>query len=223
VVWFDPAALGLAAQNNEGVENEQVLNGTPDQAVEGLRAYREWSERRTARIVSGSVPSYRLHAAETMPSVAEAAHIAVETITLPIAVGRPTGRKFGRVVHSILQHAETIAEVEGLAAIWGRAHGATDIEWAAAMEVARVALARVEKLAPAGAKRHRELPVMLRLGDGAVVEGRIDLAFTDGVSWTVIDYKTDRRDSRSTAQVQVYALALERATGLPARGIMLEV
>jgi ATP-dependent exoDNAse (exonuclease V) beta subunit len=39
----------------------------------------------------------------------------------------------------------------------------------------------------------------------------------------VIDYKTDRREKRNVAQVQVYALALQRATGLPVRGIVLEV
>ena len=39
----------------------------------------------------------------------------------------------------------------------------------------------------------------------------------------VLDYKTDRREKRNIAQVQLYALALERATGIPARGIVLEV
>ena len=40
---------------------------------------------------------------------------------------------------------------------------------------------------------------------------------------TVIDYKTDRREKRNVAQVEVYAMALRRATGLPVRGIVLEV
>jgi ATP-dependent exoDNAse (exonuclease V) beta subunit len=39
----------------------------------------------------------------------------------------------------------------------------------------------------------------------------------------VIDYKTDRREKRNVAQVQIYALALQRATGLPVRGIVFEV
>ena len=223
VVWFDPAVLALRAGKTEGVENEQVLHGTPEQAAEGLRLYREWSERRAVRIASGTTPGYRTHDAETLPRMAEAAHIAVETITLPLEPGRPTGRKFGRVVHSILQHAASLENVESLAAIWGRSHGATEIECAAAIATARAALEQIERSVPAGAKRHRELPVMVRLADGTLVEGRIDLAYTDGASWTVIDYKTNRRESRNTAQVQVYALALERATGLPARGIILEV
>ena len=223
VVWFDPAVLGLQAGKTEGVENEQVLNGTPEQAVEGLRLYREWAERRAARIARGSVPAYRTHTAETLPRMPEAAHIPVETITLPAEVGRPSGRKFGRVVHSILQHAESVEDVEALAQIWGRSHGATEIERDAAIQAARAALLWIAQVAPAGGTRYREYPVMVRLADGAVVEGRIDLACSDSTSWIVIDYKTNRREVRNPAQVQIYALALERATGLPARAILLEV
>jgi len=55
------------------------------------------------------------------------------------------------------------------------------------------------------------------------VEGRVDLAWTDGKAWTVVDYKTDRREKRNVAQLQVYGLALQRATGLPVSGVVLEV
>jgi len=63
----------------------------------------------------------------------------------------------------------------------------------------------------------------VRLADGVLVDGRIDLAWRDETSWTVIDYKTDRRERRKVAQVQLYAYALERATNLPVRAIILEV
>ena len=76
---------------------------------------------------------------------------------------------------------------------------------------------------PAGARRYRELPVMVRLEDGALIEGRVDCAWTDGTSWTVVEFKTGRREKRHPAQVQLYALALGRATGLPVRGLLLEV
>jgi ATP-dependent exoDNAse (exonuclease V) beta subunit len=64
---------------------------------------------------------------------------------------------------------------------------------------------------------------MVRLADGTVVDGRIDFAWLAGGQWTVIDYKTDRREKRRVAQVQAYALALQKATGLAVRGIVLEV
>jgi ATP-dependent exoDNAse (exonuclease V) beta subunit len=81
----------------------------------------------------------------------------------------------------------------------------------------------VARAIPPGAERHRELPVMVRLENGTMVDGRIDLAWCHEGSWTVVDYKTDRRKARSVAQVQLYGLALERATNLPSRCIVLEV
>ncbi|HEY2013741.1 MAG TPA: 3'-5' exonuclease, partial [Bryobacteraceae bacterium] len=223
VVWFDPALLTLKVAKTDGTENEQVLTGTTEQAVEGLARYREWQAARKQRIQSGSVPRFEIAIAETFGGVDEAGRIAVETITLPLALGRPTGKKFGRVVHDILQHADRESDCESLAAIWGRKHGATKEECEAAAEAARATLRHPALALPAGAKRQRELPVMVRLEDGTLVEGRIDCAWSDGSSWTVVDYKTDRRDKRSAAQVQLYGLALQRATGLPVRGIVFEV
>jgi ATP-dependent exoDNAse (exonuclease V) beta subunit len=223
VVWFDPVVLRQGATTSEGVEHNQVLSGTPEQAAEGLRLYQEWRGRRGARIAQGSVPRFRLRTAEAAARAREAESIVVETVTLPAAPGRPTGRKFGRVVHDILQHANGTEEVEALAAIWARRHGASETERDAAAEAARAALAHAAMAVPEGAKRYRELPVMVRLEDGTVVDGRIDTAWLDGERWTVIDYKTDRREKRNVAQVQLYGLALQRATGLPARGIVLEV
>jgi ATP-dependent exoDNAse (exonuclease V) beta subunit len=149
--------------------------------------------------------------------------IAVETVTLPAAMGRPAGRVFGRLVHDILEHADRAEDVEGLARVWGRRHGAPEGECAAAAEAARGALAWVAATMPQGARRSRELDVVVKLDDGTLVEGRIDVAWSDGERWTVVDYKTDRRDRRRVGQLQLYALALQKATGLPARGIVLEV
>ena len=223
VVWFDPAVLALRVAKAEGVENEQVLSGATEQAVEGLRLYREWQEARAQRLEQGGFPRYRVALAETLGSAAEAAQIAVEIVTLPMVAGRPTGRKFGRVVHDILQHAASPDDVETLAEIWGRRNGAGDEERAAAAQAARQTLEYVAQMMPAGAERHRELQVMVRLENGTLVEGRIDLAWRDENAWTVIDYKTDRRAKPNIQQVQLYALALQRATDCPARGILLEV
>ena len=56
------------------------------------------ASRAAACRVSAPARSRRWDAARATP-------IAVETITLPIAPGRPGGRKFGRLVHDMLQHA----------------------------------------------------------------------------------------------------------------------
>ncbi len=176
----------------------------------------------SARIARGSVPSFRTGTVERLAR-GTGEPIAVETITLPVSPGRPGGRKFGRLVHDMLQHGAAGEDLETLAAIWGRRHGATDVERAAAAEVVAAALAHPALAVPDGARRYRELPVMVRLDDGTLADGRIDFAWSDGERWTVIDYKTDRQEKRNVAQVQTYALALHRATGLPVRGIVLEV
>jgi ATP-dependent exoDNAse (exonuclease V) beta subunit len=223
VVWFDPRALRLKAERAEGVENEQVLQGTAEQAAEGFRRYHEWKDARAAMVQAGSVPRYRTVLAERFGSAEEASGIVVETVTLPSPDGRPSGRKFGRLVHDILQRAERSGDAEGLAAIWGRRHGLGEADRSAAGEAARGALEWLEGAVPADTVRHRELPVMVRLEDGTLVDGRIDFAWNDGERWTVVDYKTDRREKRRVGQVQVYGLALQKSTGLPVRGVVLEV
>jgi ATP-dependent exoDNAse (exonuclease V) beta subunit len=223
VVWFDPQVLALKVAKAEGVENEQVLTGTREQTEEGLRLYREWQAARTRLIEQAAAPHYRVTLAESAPAAAEAGHIPVEIVTLPAAADRPTGRKFGRIVHDILQHATAPAEVDALAAIWGRRHAATGSDCAAAAQVALEALQYIAGIMPETAERHRELPVMVRLEDGTLVDGRIDFAWCANNQWTVVDYKTDRREKRNRAQVQLYALALERSTNIPARAVVLEV
>jgi ATP-dependent helicase/nuclease subunit A len=60
-------------------------------------------------------------------------------------------------------------------------------------------------------------------------EGILDLAFRDQSAdfdgWTVVDFKTDQEVSTEarhyTEQVKLYARAVQAATRLPARGIVL--
>ena len=77
----------------------------------------------------------------------------------------------------------------------------------------------------------REAPVLLTLEDGSIAEGVLDLAFREEASefdgWSVIDFKTDQEFSVTTshyiAQVDLYVRAVQAATDLPARGIILVV
>jgi ATP-dependent exoDNAse (exonuclease V) beta subunit len=223
VVWFDPAALPLKTTKNEGVEHEQTLAGTTEQAVEGLARYNAWKDRREARNLRGAEPRFRTRLAETLTQAAEAERIPVETVTLPIQPGRPSGRKFGRVVHDLLQYAGCGETLELLATVFARKHGAGDLDRDAAAAAVAAALQHPALMIPPGARVYRELPIQLRLEDGTLAIGRADLAWSDGASWTVVDYKTDRRERRNPTQVRLYGLALERSTGLPARAVVLEI
>jgi ATP-dependent exoDNAse (exonuclease V) beta subunit len=57
-----------------------------------------------------------------------------------------------------------------------------------------------------------------------VLDGVVDLAFFDGTTWTVVDFKTDdASESRYVRQLQWYVYAIAQLTGSPARGVLLAV
>ena len=72
--------------------------------------------------------------------------------------------------------------------------------------------------ARAAERCHRELPVHLRLEDGRLLEGVIDLAFLEQDRWVVVDFKSDAASTRATnASCSGIVYALSRLSGLPAR------
>jgi len=68
---------------------------------------------------------------------------------------------------------------------------------------------------------------MLRVDGGRLMEGVIDLAFVEDNAWVIVDFKTDADITsggyRYQRQLQWYASALSRLTGLPARAYLLGV
>jgi len=109
--------------------------------------------------------------------------------------------------------------------------GATDIEVAAAGAAAAAALAhpilaRARAAVGVGTCR-REVPVTMQQDDGMLVEGVVDLAFLDEGTWVVVDFKTDRELAVGLdvyrRQVQLYAEMVGRATGEPARAVLMRV
>jgi ATP-dependent helicase/nuclease subunit A len=81
--------------------------------------------------------------------------------------------------------------------------------------------------ARAAARRHREYPVTLRLEDGKMLEGVVDLAFVEDGAWVVVDFKTDadgvERRTQYQRQLRWYAYALTRLTGMKSRGVLLGI
>jgi ATP-dependent exoDNAse (exonuclease V) beta subunit len=113
-------------------------------------------------------------------------------------------------------------------------HDAAKDEIDAAVTAVGAALQHPVLRRAAGARNaglRRESPVLLKLGDGTMAEGVLDLAFREAEEgfdgWTVVDFKTDREFSAASsyylAQVRLYARAVEAATNLPARGVILVI
>jgi ATP-dependent exoDNAse (exonuclease V) beta subunit len=110
--------------------------------------------------------------------------------------------------------------------------GADNAEVAAAARAVSLALKSPLMTRVRGsADLRRECPLLLKLDDGAMVEGIADLAFLEGANgttiWNIVDFKTDlaigSRLEEYRAQISLYAHAIARASNLPSRGILFRI
>jgi len=230
VVWWDPATLRLRAQPLGGVRQQKLLAESP-RSRDSIAQYASWLERRRATVEAGSRPSV---VARTMTELSKQpfstpATAVVESTGLARA-GRPRGPRFGTLVHALLARAPFDAGREELAALsssLSRLIAATAEETAFAVDAAVAALAHPRLRAAArSADARREVVVAERRSDGSIAEGVIDLAYRTESEWVVLDFKTDEivpTDGAYAEQLRLYVEALQRATGEPARGVLLQV
>ena len=246
VVWWDPGALGLDVEARFGIRQAELLSkDVPQDIVDrDLARYRAWRSGRDRTVAEAAAPSVEV------VTVTELAHRQIAGLA-PVSMpepelleldrggrrsggARPAGPRFGALVHAVLASVPLDAGPGGvgeIARLQGRLLGSDEIEVEAAAGVASAALAhplfdRVRRAAASGACR-REAPVTMRGDDGVLVEGVVDLAFRDGDAWVVVDFKTDRELEAALdvyrRQVQLYADMVGRATGVPARGVLMRV
>jgi hypothetical protein len=238
VVWWDPRDLKLDAEPPLGIRrSELIIKDVARQIVEaGLAAYKAWRDGHDAAVISGSRPSIT---AQTVTQWAKAEVSQqdlklppVQIIELPREPNRPSGRRFGALVHAVLGSVPLDGDsdvIQRLAALQGRPLGATDEEVACAAEVVQTVLAepilqRAHHAAKAGRCR-RETPVVWRDGD-RIVEGVVDLAFEEEDRWTLVDFKTDEEfgpGATHQRQVGFYASAVEAACARPVSAFLLRI
>ncbi len=234
VVWWDPELLDLAVRPNFGLQRERIL--ADDEAgqagKEGLARYREWRDGRRSALRSGSTPSLEVMTVTGEPSPGdppECPPVGLETH--PIPDSRPTGPRFGTLVHTLLRDVrldDGEPEIRRLARLHGRILGVTNRERRSAIQAVRSALEHpLLKRARAAQRRHREFPFVLTVEEGKLLEGTIDLAFQEDGRWIVVDFKTDVHlkpdDPGYVRQVQWYAYGLKQITGQPAEGWLLGI
>lgn len=241
VVWWDPHRLALDVEARFGIRQAELLSkDVPQEVVDGdLDRYRAWRRRRDETVAEAAVPSVEVVtvtelARRQIADLVPAPTAEPEMLALDRGGPRPAGRRFGVLVHAVLAAAPLDAgpaAVDGVAEQQGRLLGATGVEVDAAAEAASAGLAhplfdRVRRAAASG-KCRREAPVTMRGDDGVLVEGVVDLAFHDDDAWVVVDFKTDQELEAALdvyrRQVQIYADMVARATGTPARGVLMRV
>ncbi len=245
VVWWDPARLKLDARETMGLRQHRLLTADKGEraASQGAQEYQQWQAHRGKMLAAGAAETYRVvTATELAARIVERGEIPgwlggpgeIEIEHVARAAARPHGLRFGTLVHSILSRvaldADTAAIAEA-ARFFARLLGADDAEVSAACEAVAGALDAplMKTAAAAGAGLRRECALVLRLEDGATVEGVVDLAFPERVAggerWVVADFKTDAgiagRMDEYRVQLLLYLHAISRSTGVPARGVLM--
>jgi ATP-dependent exoDNAse (exonuclease V) beta subunit len=239
VVWWDPRALQLGAEAPLGIRRPELIvkDVAPEIVESGLAAYRSWRERREQALMAGGKTSIALRtvteAAKTAEGMPDVKLPPVRIVELSRAATRPTGPRFGALVHAMLASVPLDGDapvIQRLAAIHGRILGATEEEIGSASDVVGTALGHplleaARKAAGQGRCR-REVPIAWR-DNGLLIEGVIDLAFEHADGWTVIDFKTDEEFGGNEAgyrrQVGMYAAALQAANRAKTAAVLLKV
>jgi ATP-dependent exoDNAse (exonuclease V) beta subunit len=184
---------------------------------------------------NGRVPLRQLFTATEVAEMAargeliipEAAEVVIEEVVRDPS--RPSGPRFGALVHAALMSAGPNAPKQSIAryvAMHARILGATASEADAAAQAVSAALASPLMRRAGGAEEiRRESPVLLRLENGSMVEGVADLAFKADDSWTVVDFKTDRelapRLDQYRAQLGLYLRGIRKSTECAGIGVLL--
>lgn len=240
VIWWDPHVLDLDRAMAGGLRQRQILqaDASGETAAESERAHAEWQERRSRALANGAAPTLVVRSATEAAKTPSAggAFVAIEDTGIN-RTGRPSGKRFGSLVHAVLAAVDLASDpaaIRGVAMNQARLLGASSSEIDAAILAVVAALKHPLLVRAADAeargKLRREVPIVLRAGS-ALVEGIVDLAFTDpdgnSASWTVIDFKTDAEFDRSRAvyeaQVRLYAAAIATATGASTDPVLLIV
>jgi len=241
IVWWDPSALKLGAEPPFGLRRQELISRdvSLDVVAEGERRFIDWRDRRAAAQDAGRRPSLTVRTTtefaaaapvEESPSPAPAA---VEIVELDSLAGRPSGPRYGTLVHASLATVPLDADARTVAAIvrtQARIVAASDAEVESATAAVGQALAHPIMDAARNADRAgrclREAPVTATIGE-TLVEGVVDFAFKTGDGYCVVDFKTDRAEGelleRYRRQVLFYAEAIARATGRPARAVLLKI
>jgi len=229
VTWWDPRALALNVPQSFGIRQEELLKASdnPEILKHDLENYEDWLKRWNNVRQRAGQPSvnFRTVTAQARKETDEAkGSDEVEVIEVQRDPARPSGARFGALVHTTLAAVPLGADatqIQQITSLYARVLGANDTETNAAVAAIRAAFAHPlmsrarEAFARGGCRR--ETPITVTLSDGALVEGVLDLAFLerDG-GWTVVDFKTDQeleRDlERYKRRVKLYATAIERVT-----------
>jgi hypothetical protein len=241
VAWWDPNLLALEAEESVGIRQQRILEAdeTGTEVARGEQSYNQWRESRAAAIGQATRPSIKVQTATAFAaaaglSEADLRRIQIETVSRA-DIERPSGRRFGALVHAVLAAVDLDANADKIAAVAqanARLLDATASEIEATVRTIQRALEHplLQRAARAKVLR-RETPVQHYRQNDTLIEGVVDLAFQETTlefdGWIVVDFKTDREiekaETQYRAQVAAYVEAIRVATACQASGFLLVV
>lgn len=191
LAWWDPNLLGERPQPSFGLAHERFLAEGPA-AETGVKRYEAWREAIEMRRELGRSAAVARVDLETPPVGGLGAFSIVER-ALPGSQERPTGRRYGQLIHRVLADLELDGDpsaARALAQAYGRSLEASPEEIEAAVAAAD-ALSRDElfERARTAARALRRHPVWRDTPEG-IVEGTIDLLFEAPEGWIAVDFIT---------------------------------
>ncbi|HVM96011.1 MAG TPA: UvrD-helicase domain-containing protein, partial [Candidatus Acidoferrales bacterium] len=236
VVWWDPRTLDLERQPRFGIRRLDLIGKDVDQEIlqADLEAYRQWRAQRDFAVAAGSVATLTVQTATQWAHADGEVDESVAVVVVPRRGRQPSGRRYGSLVHAVLATLRLDADPDAadeIAVLQGRLLGALPDEVEAAAAAARRVLKheiwkRARQAGLDGLCR-RETPVSVRVADGSLIDGTVDLAFCENGEWLVVDFKTDRELATDLStyrrQVALYAKAISQSTGQPATALLLHI
>jgi ATP-dependent exoDNAse (exonuclease V) beta subunit len=239
VTWWDPRALKLNVPQSFGIHQEELLKKSDDPEVlkNDLENYENWRRRWDVvrqRAIQPSVVFRTVTAQARKDGDPTESPLDVQVIELTRDSERPSGARFGALVHTTLAAVPLGADetqIRQITSLYARVLGANDLETNAAAVAIQTALAhplmaRARKAFARG-KCRRETPITVTLSDGTLVEGVLDLAFLERDAWTVVDFKTDQELEQKLEhykrQVKLYATSIQRVTNQPCSCVLLQL
>jgi ATP-dependent helicase/nuclease subunit A len=248
VVWWDPLLLDGQASDTRGLRRDDLISkdARPEDVAADRARYNAWVAERARVGDSAGKPSLSIVTAtewsKADPCGEPAGRHGPKTFDLGavdvedagIVGPRPSGKRFGVLVHALLAVVPldaSLSEIRDLARLHARVLGAPDDERDEAGSVvervvAHPVLRDARRAEKAGRSCRREAPVSIVIDD-VLVDGQVDLAFESEQGWTVVDFKTDVELAGSEdvyrRQVALYTHAIAKITGQPARGLVLRI
>ena len=115
--------MALEAEENVGVRQQRILEADESgtEVARGEQAYIQWKEGRSAAIAQASRPSIKVQTATAFAAGAglsepDLARIQIEKVSRA-DIERPSGRRFGALVHAVLAAVDLDASADEIGAV----------------------------------------------------------------------------------------------------------